>query len=79
MALDRNAELQHLNKADVYIADAEMRIAKQEVILEELRRNGHDTKEGERLLRMFKETLQAMRGHRADIVEAIAKIDAGLI
>lgn len=79
MAMDREAELRHLNEADTHIADAQRRVAKQEAILDELRRHDHDTREGERLLRAFQETLEAMQAHRAEILDAIARIDAGLI
>ena len=79
MTLDRNAELRHLNEADTHIADAEKQVAKQEAILEKLRRDGHDTTEGSRLLQAFRETLEAMRQHRVEIVDTIARIDAGLI
>ena len=78
MTLDRDAELRHLNEADAHIADAERRIAKQEAILEKLRQDGHDTNEGQRLLQAFQETLEAMRRHRVEIFDTLARIDADL-
>ena len=79
MAIDRNAELRRLNESDTHIADTETRITKQEILLEQLRRDGHDTKEAERLLRTARESLEAMQQHRSAIVDVLSKIDAGLI
>lgn len=78
MTLDRNAELSHLSEADTHIADGERRVAKQEAILEKLRQDGHDTTEGCQLLQMLNETLEAMRQHRVEIVNTLARIDSGL-
>ena len=60
MALERSADVRRLGLAEAHIAESEARITMQEVILEGLRRDGHDTKEGERLLRGFKDTLAAI-------------------
>ena len=79
MTIDRNAELRRLNESDTHIADTETRITKQEIMVEQLRRDGHDTKEAERLLRTARESLGAMHQHRSAIVDVLAKIDAGLI
>ena len=79
MSLDRDAELRHMNEADAHIADAERRITKQGILLDELRRDGHDTQEAERLLHEFRKTLEALYRHRKIIAETIVQIDAGLI
>lgn len=79
MALDRATEVQHLAEADRHIDEAELRVARQEILLRELCRDRHDTKEAERLLRGMKDTLALMREHRSLIVDTIARIDASLI
>ena len=79
MALSREDEVRRLGESDMHIADSERRIMHQTALVEELRRDGHDTTEGEKMLAGFKDALETMRAHHALIVDAIRSIDAGLI
>ncbi|MDR5763474.1 hypothetical protein [Caballeronia sp. LZ035] len=68
-------EKQVLAKADRDIEQARSRIARQSEIVEELRRDGHNTETAVDLLATLQGTLKAMIEHRQLIVEHIARLE----
>jgi hypothetical protein len=56
--VDRNAELNRLAQADRHIADAERNVSDQLLLIEKLRRDGHD-------IRIAEEIAKAIRGKPA--------------
>ncbi len=51
----------HLEMAKRHVREAEAIVARQRKLVEQLRRDGHDLVEAERLLRNFEESLEAHR------------------
>ena len=78
MSPERDVQLKQLAEADAHIAEAERAVTEQMAQVEALRLAGHDTAMAERELTAFQETLAVLQDHRATIVKAIEKIDAGL-
>jgi len=72
---DLEAEREHLARADRDIAAGERRISAQELLIERLRRDGHDTGEAERLLVTLQQSLETWRGHRDLILQAIDRLE----
>ncbi len=70
---DRSAEQEALAKAESDIADGERRVTDQIVLIETLRRDGHDVSEAEKLLQTFRATLVAWYGHRDEILLELAR------
>jgi ketosteroid isomerase-like protein len=62
-----------LAKAEQDIQEGETRIAHQMALIDELRRDGHDTREAERLLWTLEQSLDAWKGHRDTIRDILAK------
>jgi hypothetical protein len=79
MGLDRESELQRLSEADQHIANAEAAITEQIARVHELRRDRHDAGKAEATLKVFQDTLQTLREHRALIFQTIDQIDRGLV
>jgi hypothetical protein len=75
--MDLEYERRQLVKADRDIADGRERVAHQEKILNELDRDGHDTKMARDLLDALHGTLNAMIEHRLLIVERIKALEQG--
>ena len=71
--LGRSAEQEALARAERDIADGERRVTDQIVLIEALRRDGHDVSEAEKLLQTFLETLVAWHGHRDEILVELAR------
>lgn len=59
-----------LDKAERDIRDGEERIAHQRKLIAELRRDGHDTAEAEKLLWTMQRSLDAWKAHR-DTIDAM--------
>jgi hypothetical protein len=76
--VDRNAELNRLAQADRHIADAEPNVSDQLLLIEKLRRDGHDIRIAEETLKRFEASLHTLREHRHLIVTTIEQIDKGL-
>lgn len=76
--MDRALEERHLCEADRHIAAAEKNVSNQMILVEKLQRDGHDTKLAEATLVGFEKALEALRGHRNEIVKMIEQIDRGL-
>jgi len=72
---DLETERGHLAKADSDLADGERRITAQMLLIEQLRADGRDTVEAERLLLTLRQTLDAWWGHRDLIVQAITRLE----
>ncbi len=64
---DPEKERAELEKADRDIRDGEERISRQMLLIEELRRDGHDTAEAEKLLGVLQQLLATWKGHREAI------------
>jgi hypothetical protein len=64
-----------LVQARRHVAEAVERVCRQEGLLEELRRDGHDTTQASELLEQFQRTLRLMREHLAE-EEAHAQLRA---
>jgi len=62
-----------LEKADRDIQEGEARIAHQMALIEELRRDGHDTDEAEKLLWTLQQSLDAWKAHRETILGMLEK------
>ena len=56
-----------LDKAEQDIRDGEARVAHQRQLVDELRRDGHDTEEAEKLLWTLQQSLDAWKSHRETI------------
>ena len=61
----------------MHVAEGERRITQQMLLVEELRRDGHDTREAEGMLATFEQTLRSIHEHRAIIISTIRGIDEG--
>jgi hypothetical protein len=66
-------EQAHLAEADRHIVEARQRIARQESLIEELGRVGHDTACSRDLLRLLQETLTLMVAHREMISRSLRR------
>jgi hypothetical protein len=64
-----------LDKADRDIRDGEERVAQQMRLLAELRRDGHDTAEAEKLLWTLQQSLETWKAHRDTIRKLLAHAD----
>ena len=62
----------HLEKADADIRAGEARVAQQRLLIEELRRDGHDARDAERLLWTMQQSLKAWGAHREVIRQMLA-------
>lgn len=76
--MDRNAEVERLGQADRHITVAEEHIPKQRLLLDTLRKDGHDTKIAEDMLNGFEQHLKTLHEHREIIFKTINQIDDGL-
>lgn len=72
--LDR--ERHDLAKAERDIADGEDRVTRQMLLLDELRRDKHDTKDAEAILVTMQQTLRLFRDHRELILAEIDRLEA---
>ncbi|WP_084731291.1 hypothetical protein [Microvirga vignae] len=73
---DPALEREHLAKAECDIAEGERRITSQMLLIERMRRDGHDTSEAEKLLRTLRETLAAWQAHREAILLELERHNA---
>ena len=73
--LTLEVEREHLAKADCDIVEGERRVSAQELLIERLHVNEHDTGDAERLLLTLRQTLSAWHGHRELILQAISKLE----
>lgn len=78
MSMDRQREVEHLNKAEADIGAGETRVTEQVMRIERLRSGGRDTREAERFLQILKRMLAEWQQHREDIIKTIRQIDANL-
>jgi len=58
----------HLEEAERHVHDAEAQVAKQGKVLDDLARDGHDTKEAKELLGTFQKVLAVMKEHHQFLV-----------
>jgi len=66
-------ERRHLAQANRHIEEATRRIARQELLIAKLERNGRDTTTAKELLRHFEELLRLMVRHRALILQRLGE------
>ena len=78
MSIDRQREVEHLNKAEADIGAGEKRVTEQVMLIERLRSDGRDTREAERFLGNLERMLAEWQQHREDIIKTIRQIDANL-
>jgi hypothetical protein len=69
--IDIAREIAQLVVADRHIAEGEARLARQREMIEELRRDGHDTDRAEALLAAFARSLETWRTHRNAIAGSV--------
>ena len=65
-----------LVKANLDICNGEERIRKQQDLISDLHAGGHETREAERLLRLFQRTLVQWQDHRVLILQRIQQLEA---
>jgi hypothetical protein len=70
---DPAMEREHLSAAERHIVEGEERITMQMLLVDRLRKEGHDVMEAERLLLTLRETLVAWNGHRDQILQELAR------
>jgi hypothetical protein len=71
---EREQKLRDLVEADQHIASAEALIARQQTVVEELQRDGHDTAMAEGLLETMRQSLRQMHVHRRLIEGDLARM-----
>jgi hypothetical protein len=62
-----------LAKADRDIAEGERRVAEQIILIEQMRKDGHDTTLAKELLRNLEQTLEQWYAHRQLILDALGR------
>ena len=75
--MDLATEKAHLAQAERDIAQGEQRITRQMLLIDRMRRGGHDVSEAEKLLQMLRDTMAVWQTHREDILMELARIAAG--
>jgi hypothetical protein len=70
---DPAIEREHLSQAERHLSEGEERIAKQMLLIDRMRQDGHDVSEAERLLLTLRETLVAWQGHREEILRELER------
>lgn len=70
---DTETERRHLAEAERDIAEGERRITNQLCLIEQMRRDGHDVTEAEKLLDLLRKTLEAWYGHRDAILQNLER------
>jgi hypothetical protein len=75
-AEELRAEKALLVKSENDIGRGRQRLRNQENLLLELRADGHDTEQAERLVELMKETLAEWERHHAMIVDRIAYLES---
>ncbi len=68
-------EREHLAKADQDIAEGERRITAQALLIERLREYKHEARDAEALLLTLRQTLEAWKAHRDEILRVIARLE----
>ena len=68
---DPEREWQDLVRAEADIVAGEERLSRQEALVAELQRDGHDTKAAKVLLETLRRTLDEWRTHRAQIIRHV--------
>lgn len=63
---------QHLALAERHLVEAEARVARQRVLIEELATDGHDTHGAETLLATLLAAMDGMRAHRTILLAEVA-------
>jgi hypothetical protein len=69
-------ERAHLARAERDIVEGQARIARQVELLDRLGPRSQDRKQGEALLQVFRQTLQAWQEHRDEILRTIARLES---
>ena len=78
MSLDRAAAVALLALSDRLVAEGEARVTNQQTRMRQLGLDGQDTFQAEKLLAVLSETLEEWCGDRADVIELISQLEAGL-
>jgi hypothetical protein len=72
--LNLEREQADLAKAERDIVEGQIRITEQELRIEQLRLDGHDTKQAEELLALLRGTLAEWVAHREQILKTIDRL-----
>jgi hypothetical protein len=75
--MDEGMERSHLRKAEADIADARVRIQRQEQLILRLEMDGHNAEIAKSLLETMQETLRAMEQHRGFILGQLSSFANG--
>jgi hypothetical protein len=70
--MDRQAEEEHLRKANADIAKAHDCVERQRLLVARLQDHGHDTTTAIAVLQTMRETLHAMEQHRQTILKELS-------
>ncbi|WP_157697594.1 hypothetical protein [Caballeronia calidae] len=73
--MDLETEETQLRQADEHLALAERQIQHQELIVQDLEKDGHDTSLALKLLRTMRDTRNVMQSNKACIVASIGRIN----
>jgi hypothetical protein len=75
--MDRQMVLDHLALAEQHIADGKTTIERQQTLIAELERGGHETTRSRELLSQFLQTQKMHEEDRKRLRRELAKLDAG--
>ena len=70
---DPDLERDHLAKAEHDITEGERRITRQLLLIEQMRQEGHNTSEAEKLLLTLEDTLVEWQAHRDEILRELER------
>jgi hypothetical protein len=70
---DRAMKMEHLSTADRHVAEGEMHVERQRILVENLARDRHDTKQAEALLKQFEEVLALHMQDRDRLLKELAE------
>jgi hypothetical protein len=73
VSLDREMIMEHLSTADRHVAEGEMHVERQRILVENLARDRHDTKQAEALLKQFEEVLALHMQDRDRLLKELAE------
>jgi hypothetical protein len=73
VSVDREMIMEHLSTADRHVAEGEMHVERQRILVENLARDRHDTKQAEALLKQFEEVLALHMQDRDRLLKELAE------
>jgi hypothetical protein len=73
VSVDREMIMEHLSTAERHVAEGEMHVERQRILVENLARDRHDTKQAEALLKQFEEVLALHMQDRDRLLKELAE------